>query len=478
MHQQNIREIVAELESTLPGRMPGKIFQLTPCSLAIDFGLRDGRVLFLSVEPAKPRIYFIKRRVKELEKQSIPHQQFVQALRSCLSDSRLQSVIKDEPERIVRLVFHLEDEVSGGHTQQLVTQLTGRSANLFLVTGEGTITHALRPPKGIGQEIGSLYEPPPSPVGKVTEGPVILRNSFDSLSAALDDHYQTREQEELFDARARSARRRLQQAITQQSKLRANLIRDLTAHGDAEENRRLGELILANISTARRSGGTVALIDYYAEGAPTIHIAVDENKSLQDEAARYFALYSKAKHAAEEINSRMKEVDAKLEHLQGRLEELERIIADREVTALESFVETKEQKSAPASKRKPEKLPGIRRYRSSDGYEVLVGRAARDNDYLTFRVAQAHDLWLHCADYPGSHVVVRNPSRKEIPQRTVVEAAQLAAKFSHAADDSKVAVHYTHRKFLAKPKGVAPGLVRMSRFRTILVEPREGIERV
>jgi predicted ribosome quality control (RQC) complex YloA/Tae2 family protein len=134
---------------------------------------------------------------------------------------------------------------------------------------------------------------------------------------------------------------------------------------------------------------------------------------------------------------------------------------------------------AGGSKRKPEKkIPGTRRYLSSDGFEILVGRAARDNDHLTFKVARPNDLWLHAADYGGSHVVVRNSTRKEIPHRTIIEAAQLAAQFSQARKDPKVDVHYTQRKFLSKPKGSAPGLVRLSRFKNITVEPKEGIERI
>jgi predicted ribosome quality control (RQC) complex YloA/Tae2 family protein len=74
--------------------------------------------------------------------------------------------------------------------------------------------------------------------------------------------------------------------------------------------------------------------------------------------------------------------------------------------------------------------------------------------------------------------VVRNPTHQEIPHRTVIEAAQLAAHFSQANKDPKVDVHYTQRKFLAKPKGAAPGLVRMSRFKNITVQPKEVAQRV
>ena len=75
-------------------------------------------------------------------------------------------------------------------------------------------------------------------------------------------------------------------------------------------------------------------------------------------------------------------------------------------------------------------------------------------------------------------MVIRNPPRNDVPHRTIIEAAQLAAKFSQAGDDSKVTVHYTPRKFLTKPKGVAPGLVRMSSFKTITVTPAENIPRL
>ena len=97
---------------------------------------------------------------------------------------------------------------------------------------------------------------------------------------------------------------------------------------------------------------------------------------------------------------------------------------------------------------------------------------AKDNDYLTFRVAKSNDLWLHAADYPGSHVVVKSKNKLEIPNKTLIEAAQLAAFYSQAREESKVAVHYTLRKFVHKPKGAVAGLVNLASFKTILVEPK------
>jgi predicted ribosome quality control (RQC) complex YloA/Tae2 family protein len=210
-------------------------------------------------------------------------------------------------------------------------------------------------------------------------------------------------------------------------------------------------------------------------------LEIDENRSLQDEAARRFARYTKARRAAQEIAGRLSTLAEELAQLEAREIELERHLSSQDEAALLSFEDEKAREKAPrsaASKKSAEGVPGARRFRSSDGYEILVGRTSRNNDHLTFRVARPHDLWLHAADYPGSHVVIRNPTRKDVPHRTIVEAAQLAASFSHAKHDAKVDVHYTPRKFLSKPKGSAPGLVRMSSFRSIAVEPREALERI
>jgi predicted ribosome quality control (RQC) complex YloA/Tae2 family protein len=85
---------------------------------------------------------------------------------------------------------------------------------------------------------------------------------------------------------------------------------------------------------------------------------------------------------------------------------------------------------------------------------------------------------MHAADYPGSHVVLRNPRRETVPQRSVIEAAQLAAFYSQAKELTKAAVHYTDRKFVSKPPKAKPGLVRLSSFKTVMVEPGCNVERL
>ena len=468
MNTDQIHAVTEELRATLTGRFFGKIFQLTPLSFAFDFGLR-GDFLYVSVEPASPRLYLIHRRLRDLEKQSIPHAPFAQLMRSTLSGASLTHISRDPLDRIVRFTFQNE-----GVFRRLVVQLTGRTADLFLLDELNRITAVLR--QQGKTRLGDVYVTPPRPLKEPSEAFML---SVGPPSAQLDAHFESLDATKEFDARAKALRSKLTGAIRRQRTLKTNLQQDLVRHGDPEAHKRTGDLLLANIATATRDGNKVRMTDYYAEDAPEIEIEVDENRSLQDEAAARFRQYNKAKHAAEEIAERLQQIDREIATLERRLQELDAIIQSRDELALASFEKpAPAPKTAPKKGAKQEKIPGVRRYLSTDGYEILVGRAARDNDHLTFRVAQPSDLWMHAGDYPGSHVVVRNPTRKEIPHRTIIEAAQLAGRFSQASEDTKVVIHYTERKFLSKPKGAAPGLVRMSRFRSITVEPKEGIPRL
>jgi predicted ribosome quality control (RQC) complex YloA/Tae2 family protein len=467
MHQALIQRVVEELRSALTGRFLGKIFQLTPLSFAFDFGLR-GEFLFVSVDPASPRLYLIRRRTRDLDKQSIPLTAFGQFMRSRLGGASLVNISKDPLDRIVRLTFRIDND--GPIFRRLIIQLTGRTADVFVLDELNRIMAVLREQ---GQtRLHEVYSAPQRPQKESRE-----RSNIDA--AQLDDYFSSLDSAKAFDLHAKSLRSQLTNKIRQQRKLKEHLHEDLVRHGDPETHKRAGDLLLANIATAMRDGNKVRITDYYTEGTPTVEIEVDKNRSLQDEAAVRFRQYTKAKRAGEEIAERLQHIDRETAALEQRLQQLDQIIQSRDEAALNGF-----EKPAPAPKAsskktsKPEKIAGVRRYLSTDGYEILVGRAARDNDNLTFRVAQPNDLWMHTGDYPGSHVVVRNPTRKEIPQRTIIEAAQLAGRFSQASEDAKVVVHYTERKFLSKPKGAAPGLVRLSRFRSITVEPKESIPRL
>ncbi len=116
-----------------------------------------------------------------------------------------------------------------------------------------------------------------------------------------------------------------------------------------------------------------------------------------------------------------------------------------------------------------------RRFVSPDGFTVLVGRTAQDNDVLTLKLASPNDTWLHIASGPGSHVVIRNPDNlSTIPKETLHYAAALAAGYSSARKGGRTAVHIASKAEVSKPRGWAPGKVSLRCYRTIQVKPSRG----
>jgi predicted ribosome quality control (RQC) complex YloA/Tae2 family protein len=234
-----------------------------------------------------------------------------------------------------------------------------------------------------------------------------------------------------------------------------------------------------------KTGAGFLVTDFYDEEQKRIEIPSADKPSAQEAAEHYFKLARKARHGRENINARLPQIESEIARLEEQIGALAAITRAEEMNSfaaqfnLPTLGPSQDKKpSQPARKPKDEKIPGVRRYRSSDGYEILVGRGSQDNDHLTFRVAKSYDLWFHAADYPGSHVVLRNPQRKPPPPRAITEAAQLAAKFSQARSSPKVAVNYCERKYVTKMKGFSPGQVRLSSFKTVMVEPSEAGERL
>ncbi|MDQ6787949.1 MAG: NFACT family protein [Acidobacteriota bacterium] len=476
MNEKTLEKISAEFASVLTGQKFGKIFTLARFRLAIDFRLTDSDYLFISVEPSEPRIYLIKRRLRDLEKQSINPTSFVLCLRKRLANAVLETVEKVESERILNFYFLARNEIGRAENYTLVAQLTGRSANLFLLDANDFILDAVRETFGNGQEIASKYAPPSTQTIEPRKNENLEsfpQGKFKTLSEAVDAGFLEKEAEKVFRAKAQAAQSKLKQEIQKREKLIKKLEKDLENHGDAQNWKRLGDLLLANLMNAKRTGDKVFVTDFYDENTPTIEIEVEENIPLSQAAEKFFRRYTKARNALEEISQRLTVSENELTNLRLQKERLDNAVDEKDESVLAEFVEAKPEKLAVKIKeRQAENFTGARRYKSSDGFEILVGKASKDNDFLTFRVAKSADLWMHAADYPGSHVVVRNPNRQEIPPKTLLEAAQIAAFFSQAKTQAKVAVHYTPKKFVNKPKGASAGLVSLSSFKTILVEPK------
>jgi predicted ribosome quality control (RQC) complex YloA/Tae2 family protein len=287
-----------------------------------------------------------------------------------------------------------------------------------------------------------------------------------------------------FQQDVATVRASLTREIKKQKNALAAMAADIARFDDPERLKRFGDLLLANLTTAKVAGTRVSVVDYYDTQQPVIEIDIGEAGTLQQAASRFFLLYQKAKRALASTSSRKESLMARLQALEGLMARFEAAPTPRSFSSVRHDAErllvvtpVSRSEAAATSAGTPERRVG-RWYKSTDGYEIGVGRNDSENDLITFRMARSKDIWLHAADYPGSHVLIRNPIRRSVPQRTIIEAAELAAFFSQAKREAKAAVNYTEKKFVSKPPRSKPGLARLSSYKTILVEPRCKLERI
>lgn len=264
----------------------------------------------------------------------------------------------------------------------------------------------------------------------------------------------------------------------------ARLLKDLET--DLEKNRRgqcfkkYCDLLLAQASDLPAGRTSLRLPDLFQPGQPEVTIPLEPRLTTLQNATRYARLFQKSGRAIPRILTRLEAVRAELAALKKQQQKLDRATpsADPEPPPTQADPTPSPPPSGAGPRRsfreerRPELSKLARRFVSSEGLTILVGRGNRQNDALTGKVAHGHDFWLHVAGYSGSHVVLRNPDRRSEPSDpSLLEAAQLAAYFSQARNAPRVEVHYTQKKFVSKPKGGKPGVVRLRRYQSIAVHP-------
>ncbi len=245
--------------------------------------------------------------------------------------------------------------------------------------------------------------------------------------------------------------------------------RQLQAPNRAAEYEKWGHLLMALAHEVPPDASEVVLPDLLESGQP-VRIPLDASQSAIENAQRYYEKARQARKKQEEAVRRTKQLREQLTSLEALLQELE---AATEYEAVQRFMETHQTQIGKlrTDKGSTSTRP-FRRFTLPGGYEVLVGRNARENEVLTFQVAQPHDYWFHARGVPGAHVLLRWPHRNQRPPRQVLEkAAELAAYFSEARHSGLVPVQVTQRKYVRRLRNGGPGAVKLEREEVLLVEP-------
>ena len=317
--------------------------------------------------------------------------------------------------------------------------------------------------------------------GKMTEfsclpitqyGGAMETRTYESFSALLDDFYEAREQEERTRQRgadllrtATTARDRLRRKLAQQEK-------DYAQTQERDQLRICGDLITANLYRMERGSGRLVCENFYDEAGGEITIALDPLLTPQQNAAKYYKRYTKAKTAERYLREQMEIARRDIAYLESVLEEVRHAESDQDFADIRT--ELKEagflKKQGKKEIRRPAKP---RQFRTTSGLRVLVGRNNRQNDQLTLREADYRDLWFHTQKIHGSHVILCTGGR-EVDSADLAEAAEIAAYYSQARESGNVPVDYTAVKHVKKPAGARPGMVIYHTCQTVYVTPEEA----
>ena len=306
-------------------------------------------------------------------------------------------------------------------------------------------------------------------------GSAMESERFESFSALLDSFYEARERQERARQRggellrtATTARDRLRRKLAMQEK-------DYAATQDRDQLRICGDLITANFYRMERGQTKLTCENYYDENCAEITIQLDPLLTPQQNAAKYYKRYTKAKTAEKYLGEQMETARRDLEYLESVLEEIEH--AELEQDFIDIRNELKDAgflRKQGKSKKELKRTTKPREFRTTSGFRVLVGRNNRQNDKLTMKDADHRDIWLHTQKIHGSHVILCTAGQS-VDDDTIVEAAKIAAYYSQARESGNVPVDYTQVKYVKKPAGARPGMVIYPTYQTVNVTPDEAL---
>lgn len=296
---------------------------------------------------------------------------------------------------------------------------------------------------------------------------------FQNVSSMLDTFYSGKAERDRVKQQAKDLYRFIKNEQNKNKRKLKKHNQTLKKAENAEEYRRLGELLTANLHLVKKGDKKVNVMDYYDPEQQEVTIDLNPNKTPSENAQSFFKTYQKLKNSKQAVQQEITKTKLEIEYLEQLLQQID-------VAAVNDIEEIREElreegylKKQRTQKRKnKEKKPQPEKYIATDGTEILVGKNNKQNEYLTMKLARKDEFWLHTKDIPGSHVIIRSMSPSE---ETLIEAACLAAYFSKSQNSSSVPVDYTKVRHVKKPNGAKPGFVIYDNQQTLFVTPSKDI---
>ncbi len=322
--------------------------------------------------------------------------------------------------------------------QQVLAKLSSRK--FYVTLYQGAITLSLLP-------VGEIQEQ--------FEDPIAAVNAFCLFYFRVGNLQREKDQ----------AAKRLAKSIAQTENYLSAAYEKLAEISETGKNEQYANLLMANLHRIGPRADSVELESFYT-GEP-VRIKLKPDLSPAKNAEAYFR---KAKNEQQEVAQLQENIEAREAELGQLKSRLEAVSQQSTVKDLRAYLK---QHGIAAQSSNANNQPESRfRKEVFMGYEIYIGKTAKNNDELTLKFARKEDLWLHAKDVAGSHVIIRNIPGRPTPPMVVERAAELAAWHSKRRNDSLCPVTVTPRKFVRKSKGMAPGAVIVEKESVVMVVPR------
>lgn len=337
-----------------------------------------------------------------------------------------------------------------------------------------------------------------------------FRQACSGLSQAMATFYQIKERQNELEQKRQTLTRIVKKALDHSVKKLQIHLSGVRQSQDFKRDKEVGDILLANLYRIKDGDRELVAQDFYDPELKDIRIDLHTNRSPGWNAQAYYHRYQKGKNRFEADSRFLAEDQADCSYYESLLTELEQAETPGDLQGIRQemmtaglispdqnqpekaqrggFYERKRQRSRgqaggrSALYNQPE---GPRRFMSSDGLLIMAGRNNLQNDRLTLKTAHKQDLWFHVHQAPGTHVIVRS-SGQEVPETTLLEAAQTAAWFSRSSrgqqgtggGGGKIVVDYCPVRQVRKPAGAKPGMVIYDHYQSVTVEPRDPTQQL
>ncbi len=496
--------IAKDLQNELSGAKIEKVQQPENDEILLQLHCINGRKkLLISLAPSGSRVHFTE--LSYENPQEAPN--FCMLLRKHIQGGRINSVTSVENERITYFDIETVNEMGFSVNKRLIAETMGKHSNLILIDMESNkIIDSI---KRISIDVnryrqilpGAIYVAPPAGSPEYLEKikskiisdeitPIVyLENNiprdvyayklsnyegldcllFDSIHKALDYYYSHKKETNKQMQKADNMLRSVNNLLDKQLLKKQRLLEDIKKSNESDIYRLKAELLNANLHLCKPGDKSVKVISYYDGTEMTIEL--DEKISAAKNAQSYYRKYAKLKSSAKEKMIQLEGCEKDIEYLESVMGMISISSSNEELDLIRS--ELAEQgyiRIRTASQRNKKAKPKPRKFTLKSGFDIYVGRNNTENDYISMKLGQKTDYWLHTKDIHGSHVLLQTKGI-EPDADTIYEAASIAAWFSKGRESENVPVDYVPLRYVKKPNGAKPGMVIFTNNKTVWINP-------